>query len=135
MSNVVFKSLREVCVDGFGHSILITPEKPMALPPILHSEAYALGCVPVLDKVTPELVAPVVPESEPTVVVETSAVSNERADIIEDGIRKIIAQGDKDKLTLGGYPRVGALREVVALQDLNSNEIEAVFLVMDKAED
>lgn len=112
--NVIFRTLRPVRIASLtGHVINLEPGKPKALPPELHAEAYAMGCVPVD---SPENVdVPLVPQGE----------DRERA--IVDAINELIVRGDADNFRKAdGVPKVAAVEEIFGFA-VSGAEIEEAF--------
>lgn len=110
--NTVFRTLRPVRIASLtGHIINIVPGEPKALPPEMHEEAYAAGCVPVD---SPEHVAPLVPQGE----------DRERA--LTDAIHVLITGNDDTKFKKDGVPKVAAIEEVFGFA-VSAAEIESAF--------
>ena len=110
--NTVFRTLRPVRLASLtGHIIHIEPGEPKAIPPSMHDEAYAAGCVPVD---SPEHVAPSVPQGE----------DRERA--LTDAIHQLIAENDDSKFKNNGAPKVAAMEEVFGFA-VTAKETDAAF--------
>lgn len=111
--NTVFRTLRTVRIASLsGHVVTIEPGKPQALPPVLHAEAYAAGCVP---EDSPEHVVPLVPQGD------------ERERAITDAIHELITRGDNDNFRKAdGVPKVAAIEEIFGYA-VSGTEIEAAF--------
>ena len=112
--NTEFRTLRSVRIASLtGHVVNLEPGHPQALPPELHAEAYAAGCVPVdsPDHVT----APLVPQGE------------EREKAIVDAINVLIVKGDPDNFRKAdGVPKVAAIEEIFGFA-VSGSEIEDAF--------
>ena len=96
------------------------PGHPIALPPCVHAEAYAAGCVPVD---SPEHLAPLVPQGD------------ERERAITDAIHELITRGDDTQFRKAdGVPKVAAIEEIFG-HAVSGAEIEAAFEVVKKVAD
>lgn len=113
LKNTMFRSLRSVRIASTtGHVLLIEPGTPVAIPPSMHEEAYAAGCVPV-DSV--EHTKPLVPQGD------------ERERSIIDAIHVLIAKGDDSKFRkTDGVPKVAAIEELFGFAVAGA-EIEVAF--------
>lgn len=111
--NTVFRTLRPVRIASLtGHIINIVPGEPKALPPSMHEEAYAAGCVPVD---SPEHVtAPLVPSGE------------DREAALVHAIHQLIAENDDAKFKNSGAPKVAAMEEVFGFA-VTAAETDAAF--------
>ena len=112
MENVKFRSLTTVRISSLsGHCITIEPGHPMALPEVMHLEAYAAGCVPVD---SPEHVVPLVPQGE------------EREQAIKEAIGQLIVDGDKESFKKDGTPKVVAVESKFG-HAVTASEVSAEF--------
>lgn len=111
--NTVFRTLRTVRIASLsGHVVTLEPGEPQALPPVLHAEAYAAGCVPVD---SPDHVAPLVPQGD------------ERERAITDAIHELITRGDNTQFRKAdGVPKVAAIEEIFGFA-VSGAEVEEVF--------
>ena len=111
--NTIFRTLRPVRIASLtGHIINLVPGEPKALPPEMHEEAYAAGCVPVD---SPEHVtAPMIPQGE------------DRARAITDAIHVLITANDDTKFKKDGVPKVAAIEAIFGFA-VSAAEIELAF--------
>ena len=99
MENIKFRSLSTIRISSLsGHCITIEPGHPVALPEVMHAEAYAAGCVPVD---SPEYVTPSVPQGK------------DRELAITDAIHQLITVGDEASFKKDGTPKVAAVEVLV----------------------
>lgn len=108
-----FRTLRSVRIASLtGHVVNIEPGHPQELPPELHAEAYAAGCVPVD---SPDHVDDLVPQGD------------ERERAIIDAINELIVRGDVNNFRkTDGVPKVAAVEDLFGFA-VASSEIETAF--------
>ncbi len=111
--NTLFRTLKEVRIASTtGHIIIVKPGEPVAIPPELHEDAYAAGCVPVD---SPDHVVPAVPQGE----------DRERA--IIDAINLLIVEGDINSFRKAdGVPKVDPVQDKFGYA-VTSAEVELAF--------
>lgn len=101
-----------------GHSIHFPKGEPVNVPPMLLSQAMAIGAQP-LEGETAEIEAPEVPKPEP-------ADPQERLKLVKKAVEEIYEANDPDTFTASNNPKLAVLSEKTGFK-VSKRELQVVL--------